>query len=163
MKRLEIKKAAHGAVALISPKFASNGASDNGLSVKDTGGRFACLGIRIARLRDDYADGSERLRSSANMPLLLLSKRCEGDSSRNYRRMTAAPFLDLVAAILLGGIRASHGLSAPALYRFCGLMPGGRLLRLPCPIARSVNPLGVALLLTGVGGFRQLAIGACHE
>ena len=162
MKRLEIKKAAHSAVASILCRVKSNGTAENGLGSKDTGERFARSEIRIARLRDDCADGSGRRPSWANMLLPLRSKRCELGGLQDYRRMTAAPAHDWDVAFSFGGVRI-HGLIAPALYRSCGLMPCGKPSGLPFPKLRSANPHGVALLLAERGGFRQFNLGACHE
>lgn len=162
MRRLEIEKAAQDEVASILWRVKSNGIKGNGLGSKDTGERFTRSEIRIARLRDARADGGERRPLSANMPVPLRSKRCERSGSREHRRITAAPALIRAVAFLFDGIR-THGLIAPALYRFCGLMPCGRLLRLPFPVLRSANPHGVALLIAEGGGFEQFNIGACHE
>ncbi len=170
MRRLEIKEAAHNAVALISPKFASNGVEGNGLGSKNKGGRFARPEHRIAGLRDVLtdgafcvADGSGWRRFSANISMPLRSKRCGGRSPQILRRMTAAPCLDLVEVFLFGGVR-THGLIAPALYRFCGLMPCGEPLRSPFPKLRYfLHPHGVALPVGRLGGFEQFNLGACHE
>lgn len=80
----------------------------------------------------------------------------------SYRRMTAAPSRVRDTAFSFGGF-LTHGLIAPALYRFCGLMPCGNSSELPCPVARSANPHGVAHPLAGVCGFRQFATGVHHE
>lgn len=79
----------------------------------------------------------------------------------SYRRMTAAP--SRVRDTAFSFVVRTHGLIAPALYRFCGLMPCGNPPGLPCPIARSANPHGVALPLAGESGFRKFAIGVHHE
>lgn len=163
MKRLEIKKAAQDEVASILWRVKSNGIKGNGLGSKDTGKRFARSEIRIARLRDDCADGSGRRPSWANMLLPLRSKRCElGGLLHCCRRMTAAPAFTGNVAFSLAGIR-THGLIVPALYRSCGLMPCGEPLRSPLPTTRSANPHGVAHLLAERGGFRQFVVGVSHE
>lgn len=154
------KKAAHGAVASGLWRETSNGALGNGLGSNITASRSLGASLSTGVL---VAHGSARPQLSANIAVPLRSKRCGGRSPRCNRRMTAAPFLDLVAAFLFDGIRI-HGRIAPALYRFCGLMPCGRLLRLPFPIARYfLHPHGVALPVGRKGGFRQFAIGASHE
>lgn len=154
MKRLEIKKAAHSAVASILCRVKSNGATENGLSSENILASFS---------QAERADGGERRPSWANMPVPLRSKRCRGGSLLSDRRMTAAPALTRDVAFLFGGIR-THGLIAPALYRFCGLMPCGKPLGLPSPVARLLpHPHGVALPVEGESGFRQFATGACHE
>lgn len=79
----------------------------------------------------------------------------------SYRRMTAAP--SRVRDTAFSFVVRTHGLIAPALYRFCGLMPCGNSSELPCPVARSANPHGVALPLAGESGFRQFATGIHHE
>lgn len=163
MKRLEIKKAAQDEVASILWRVKSNGIKGNGLGSKDTGERFTRSEIRIARLRDARADGGERRPSWANMPVPLRSKRCElGGLLQRSRRMTAAPALIRAVAFSFGGVRI-HGLIAPALYRFCGLMPCGEPLCSPLPTTRSANPHGVAHLLAEVRGFRQFVVGAGHD
>lgn len=163
MRRIEMEKAAQSAIASMVGGPESKSARNSGLGSKNTGKRFARFEIRIARLRDDCADGSERRLSWANMALPLRSKRCRGGSLLSDRRMTAAPALTRDVAFLFGGIR-THGLIAPALYRFCGLMPCGKPLGLPSPVARLLpHPHGVALPVEGESGFRQFATGACHE
>ena len=95
---------------------------------------------------------------SANMPASRRMTGREGDSSLSNRRMTAAP---LSEAFSIGVVRA-HGLIAPVRL-FHGSMPCGKPSGLPSPIARSVNPHGVALPVGRWGGFRKFAIGASHE
>lgn len=163
MRRLEIEKAACSAVASILWRVKSNGTAENGLGSNHTGGRFVQADLHLAASRYECADGSGRRPLSANMPVPLRSKRCELGGLQDYRRMTAAPAHDRDVAFSFGGVRI-HGLIAPALYRSCGLMPCGNPSGLPCPIARSANPHGVALLLAERGGFRQSeTIGASHE
>ena len=72
------------------------------------------------------------------------SVRREFDSSNCYRRMTAAPRFVRRGVFLLAV--CFHGLIAPFMGVPCG-KPSG----LPFPIARSVNPHGVARPMTGVG------------
>ena len=154
MKRLEIKKAAHSAVASILCRVKSNGATENGLSSENILASFS---------QAERADGSGWRPLSANMPVPLRSKRYElGGLLHCCRRMTAAPAHDRDVAFSFGGVR-THGLIAPALYRSCGLMPCGEPLRSPLPTTRSANPHGVAHLLAEVSGFRQFVVGACHE
>lgn len=163
MKRLEIKKAAHSAVASILCRVKSNGTAENGLGSNHTGGRFVQADLHLAASRYECADGSGRRPLSANMPVPLRSKRCElGGLLHCCRRMTAAPAHDRDVAFSFGGVR-THGLIAPALYRSCGLMPCGEPLCSPLPTTRSANPHGVAHLLAEVSGFRQFVVGACHE
>ena len=165
MLRLEIKKAAHGLSQSASGvgEQSSIQIQGNGLNANLMAKGLPVADRHVAGLHEARADGSGRRPSWANMPVPLRSKRCGGRSPRCNRRMTAAPFLDLVAAFLFDGIR-THGLIAPALYRFCGLMPCGRLLRLPFPIARYfLHPHGVAHPVGRMDGFRQFAIGASHE
>lgn len=162
MRRHRNEKAAHGALAWMVGGPESNGTAENGLGSNLTGGRFEQADLHPAASRYECADGSARRPLSANMPMPLRSKRCERSGSREHRRITAAPALIRAVAFLFDGIR-THGLIAPALYRFCGLMPCGRLLRLPFPVLRSANPHGVALLIAEGGGFEQFNIGACHE
>ena len=154
MKRLEIKKAAHSAVASILCRVKSNGATENGLSSENILASFS---------QAERADGGERRPSWANIPVPLRSKRCElGGLLIRQRRMTAAPAHDRAVAFSFGGVR-THGLIAPALYRSCGLMPCGKPSGLPLPLSRSANPHGVAHLLAEVSGFRQLDKGVSHE
>ena len=151
MKRLEIKKAAHSAVASILCRVKSNGATENGLSSENILASFS---------QAERADGGERRPSWANIPVPLRSKRCElGGLLIRQRRMTAAPAHDRAVAFSFGGVR-THGLIAPALYRSCGLMPCGKPSGLPLPLSRSANPHGVAHLLAEVSGFRQFVVGA---
>ena len=58
------------------------------------------------------------------------------------RRMTAAP--SRVREVAFSFVVRTHGLIAPALRQFCGLMPCGNPSGLPCPRERSANPHGVA-------------------
>lgn len=154
MKRLEIKKAAHSAVASILCRVKSNGATENGLSSENILASFS---------QAERADGGERRPSWANIPVPLRSKRCElGGLLIRQRRMTAAPAHDRAVAFSFGGVR-THGLIAPALYRSCGMMPCGKPSGLPLPLSRSANPHGVAHLLAEVSGFRQLDKGVSHE
>ena len=154
------KKAAHGAVASGLWRETSNGALGNGLGSNITASRSLGASLSTGVL---VAHGSARPQLSANIAVPLRSKRCELGGLQDYRRMTAAPAHDWDVAFSFGGVRI-HGLIAPALYRSCGLMPCGNPSGLPCPIARSANPHGVALLLAERGGFRQSeTIGACHE
>lgn len=162
MRKRKNEKAAQGAVVSKLWRGTNNGTAENGLGSNLTGGRFVQADLHLAASRYECADGSGRRPLSANMPVPLRSKRCERSGSREHRRITAAPALIRAVAFLFDGIR-THGLIAPALYRFCGLMPCGRLLRLPFPVLRSANPHGVALLIAEGGGFEQFNIGACHE
>lgn len=163
MLRLEIEKAACSAVASKVGGPESKRAVGCGLGSNLMAKGMPVADRRVAGLHEARADGSGRRPLSANMPVPLRSKRCElGGLLHCYRRMTAAPALTRAVAFSFGGVR-SHGLIAPALYRFCGLMPCGNPSGLPSPVARSANPHGVALLLAERGGFRQLATGACHE
>lgn len=81
-----------------------------------------------------------------------------GGLLHSYRRITAAPSRVRDVAFSFGGF-PTHGLIAPALCQFCGLMPCGNPSGLPFPIARSANPHGVAHPLGGGSDFRQFAIG----
>ncbi len=162
MRKRKNEKAAQGAVVSKLWRGTNNGTAENGLGSNLTGGRFVQADLHLTASRYECADGSGRRPLSANMPVPLRSKRCERSGSREHRRITAAPALIRAVAFLFDGIR-THGLIAPALYRFCGLMPCGRLLRLPFPVLRSANPHGVALLIAEGGGFEQFNIGACHE
>lgn len=165
MRRLEIEKAAHGLSQSASGvgEQSSIQIQGNGLNANLMAKGLPVADRRVAGLHEARADGSGRRPLSANMPVPLRSKRCElGGLLHCYRRMTAAPALTRAVAFSFGGVR-SHGLIAPALYRFCGLMPCGNPSGLPSPVARSANPHGVALLLAERGGFRQLATGVSHE
>lgn len=165
MLRLEIEKAAHGLSQSASGvgEQSSIQIQGNGLGSNHTGGRFEQADLHPAASRYECADGSARRPLSANMPVPLRSKRCElGGLLHSLRRMTAAPALIRAVAFSFGGVCA-HGLFAPALYRFCGLMPCGEPLRSPFPKTRSANPHGVALLLAERGDFRKSVLGACHE
>lgn len=84
-----------------------------------------------------------------------------GGLLHSYRRMTAAP--SRVRDVAFSFVVRTHGLIAPALRQFCGLMPCGNPSGLPCPVARSANPHGVALPLGGGSDFRQFATGIHHE
>lgn len=162
-RKRENKKAALSAVVSKLWRGTNNSASTGSLQFKDTSKLLALAEAIRPYSRYPRADGGERRPLSANMPVPLRSKRCElGGLLHCYRRMTAAPALTRDVAFSFGGVR-SHGLIAPALYRFCGLMPCGNPSGLPSPVARSANPHGVALLLAERGGFRQLATGVSHE
>ena len=151
------KKAAHGAVASGLWRETSNGALGNGLGSNITASRSLGASLSTGVL---VAHGSARPQLSANIAVPLRSKRCGGRSAQIHRRMTAAP---LNVAFSLGGVR-THGLIAPALYRFCGLMPCGEPLRSPFPVLRYfLHPHGVALPVGRLGGFQQFNTGACHE
>lgn len=163
MRRLEIEKAACSAVASKVGGPESKRAVGCGLGSNLMAKGLPVADRHVAGLHEARADGSGRRPLSANMPVPLRSKRCELGGLQDYRRMTAAPAHDWDVAFSFGGVRI-HGLIAPALYRSCGLMPCGNPSGLPCPIARSANPHGVALLLAERGGFRQSeTIGASHE
>ena len=164
MLRLEIEKAAHGLSQSASGvgEQSSIQIQGNGLNANLMAKGLPVADRRVAGLHEARADGGGRRLLSANMPVPLRSKRCERSGSREHRRITAAPALIRAVAFLFDGIR-THGLIAPALYRFCGLMPCGRLLRLPFPVLRSANPHGVALLIAEGGGFEQFNIGVSHE
>ena len=163
MRRNEIEKAAHGALAWMVGGPESNGTAGNGLSSNLMAKGLPVAERRVAGLHEARADGSGRRSLSANMPVPLRSKRCElGGLLQCSRRMTAAPAGYRDVAFSFGGVR-THGLIAPALYRSCGLMPCGEPLRSPLPTTRSANPHGVAHLLAEVSGFRQFVVGACHE
>ena len=165
MRRIEIEKAAHGLSQSASGvgEQSSIQIQGNGLNANLMAKGLPVADRRVAGLHEARADGSGRRPLSANMPVPLRSKRCElGGLLHCYRRMTAAPALTRDVAFSFGGVRI-HGLIAPALYRFCGLMPCGNPSGLPSPVARSANPHGVALLLAERGGFRQLATGVSHE
>ena len=162
MRRIEIEKAAHGLSQSASGvgEQSSIQIQGNGLNANLMAKGLPVADRRVAGLHEARADGSGRRPLSANMPVPLRSKRCRCGSLLCNRRMTAAP---LNVAFSFGGVR-THGLIAPALYRFCGLMPCGEPLRSPFPIARLLpHPHGVALPVEGESGFRQFAIGACHE
>lgn len=162
MRRIEIEKAAHGL-----SQSASGVGEQSSIQIQENGlhDHLMAKGLpladrTVASLREARADGSERRPSWANMALPLRSKRCGGRSPQIHRRMTAAP---LNVAFSLGGVR-THGLIAPALYRFCGLMPCGEPLRSPFPVLRYfLHPHGVALPVGRLGGFQQFNTGACHE
>lgn len=162
MRKRKNEKAAQGAVVSKLWRGTNNGTAENGLGSNLTGGRFVQADLHLAASRYECADGSARRPLSANMPVPLRSKRCELGGSRRQRRMTAAPALIRDVAFSFGGIR-THGLIAPALYRFCGLMPCGKPSGLPLPLSRSANPHGVAHLLAEVCGFRQSDKGAGHD
>lgn len=163
MKRFEPKKAAQSAVVSKLWREKNNSTGRGGLGFNHRRALFPKTSSLIAASCYECADGSGWRFLSANMPVPLRSKRCElGGLLHCNRRMTAAPALIRAVAFLFGGIR-THGLIAPALYRFCGLMPCGKPLGLPSPVARSANPHGVAHLLAEVCGFRQFATGAGHD
>ena len=162
MLRLEIEKAACSAVASKVGGPESKRAVGSGLGSNLMAKGLPVADRRVAGLHEARADGSGRRPLSANMPVPLRSKRCELGGSRRQRRMTAAPALIRDVAFSFGGIR-THGLIAPALYRFCGLMPCGKPSGLPLPLSRSANPHGVAHLLAEVCGFRQSDKGAGHD
>lgn len=171
MRRHETKKAALDEVALNLWREASNGILDGGLRLDLMAGRALRPVGRIAGSRVSFrpdgrgaaAPSGERRAPWANMLVPLRSKGCElGGSLHSLRRMTAAPALLRAVAFSFGGVR-THGLIAPALYRFRGLMPCGKPSGLPFPKTRSANPHGVALLLAEESGFRQSVLGACHE
>lgn len=77
------------------------------------------------------------------------------------RRMTAAP--SRVWDTAFSFVVRTHGRIAPALHRFCGLMPCGNPSGLPCPRERSANPHGVALPLGGGERLSETPLGAHHE
>lgn len=163
MRKRKSEKAACSAVASKVGGPESKRAVGSGLGSNLTGGRFVQADLHLAASCYECADGSGRRPLSANMPVPLRSKRCElGGLLHSLRRMTAAPALIRAVAFSFGGVCA-HGLFAPALYRFCGLMPCGEPLRSPFPKTRSANPHGVALLLAERGDFRKSVLGACHE
>ena len=163
MKRFEPKKAAQSAVVSKLWREKNNSTGRGGLGFNHRRALFPKTSSLIAASCYECADGSGRRPLSANMPVPLRSKRCElGGLLHCNRRMTAAPALIRDVAFSFGGVR-SHGLIAPALYRFCGLMPCGKPSGLPSPVARSANPHGVAHLLAERGGFRQSATGVSHE
>lgn len=163
MRKRKSEKAACSAVASKVGGPESKRAVGSGLGSNLTGGRFVQADLHLAASCYECADGSGRRPLSANMPVPLRSKRCElGGLLHSLRRMTAAPALIRAVAFSFGGVCA-HGLFAPALYRFCGLMPCGEPLRSPFPKTRSANPHGVALLLAERGDFRKSVLGACHD
>ena len=163
MKRFEPKKAAQSAVVSKLWREKNNSTGRGGLGFNHRRALFPKTSSLIAASCYECADGSGRRPLSANMPVPLRSKRCElGGLLHSLRRMTAAPALIRAVAFSFGGVCA-HGLFAPALYRFCGLMPCGEPLRSPFPKTRSANPHGVALLLAERGDFRKSVLGACHE
>ena len=163
MRKRKSEKAACSAVASKVGGPESKRAVGSGLGSNLTGGRFVQADLHLAASCYECADGSGRRPLSANMPVPLRSKRCElGGLLHCNRRMTAAPALIRDVAFSFGGVR-SHGLIAPALYRFCGLMPCGKPSGLPLPLSRSANPHGVAHLLAEVCGFRQSDKGAGHD
>lgn len=106
-----------------------------------------------------------RPRAAVDGAIMLATRRPTGRERsgllHSYRRMTAAP--SRVRDTAFSFVVRTHGLIAPALRQFCGLMPCGNPPGLPFPIARSANPHGVAHPLAGVCGFRQFAIGVHHE
>lgn len=163
MRKRKSEKAACSAVASKVGGPESKRAVGSGLGSNLTGGRFVQADLHLAASCYECADGSGRRPLSANMPVPLRSKRCElGGLLHSLRRMTAAPALIRAVAFSFGGVCA-HGLFAPALYRFCGLMPCGEPLRSPFPKTRSANPHGVALLLAERGDFRKSVLGAGHD
>lgn len=141
------KKAACGAVVSKLWRATNNSINRDGLRLnlmaaclpvtEDAGALHTCR----------PANGGARREQSANIFAPLRSKRCElGGLLQISRRMTAAPALSRDVAFSFGGVR-THGLIAPALYRFRGLMPCGKPSGLPFPRERSANPHGVAHLL----------------
>ncbi len=165
MLRLEIEKAAHGLSQSASGvgEQSSIQIQGNGLNANLMAKGLPVADRRVAGLHEARADGSGRRPLSVNMPVPLRSKRCRCGSLLSDRRMTAAPALIRAVAFSFGGV-CTHGLIAPALYRFCGLMPCGKPSGLPFPIARLLpHPHGVALPVEGESGIRQFAIGACHD
>lgn len=85
-----------------------------------------------------------------------------GGLLQSTRRMTAAPSRVRDVAFSCGGF-PTHGLIAPALPQFCGLMPCGNPSGLPFPSTRSANPHGVAHLHGGGERLSQRELGAHHE
>lgn len=81
---------------------------------------------------------------------------------QSTRRMTAAPSRVRDVAFSFGGF-PTHGLIAPALRQFCGLMPCGNPSGLPFPSTRSANPHGVAHPHSGGERLSQRELGAHHE
>ena len=106
-----------------------------------------------------------RPRAAVDGAIMLATRRPTGrDFSRSpqfSRRMTAAP--SRVRDTAFSFVVRTHGLIAPALRQFCGLMPCGNPSGLPCPRERSANPHGVAHPLAGVGGSFEVSLGVHHE
>lgn len=162
-RKRENKKAALSAVVSKLWRGTNNSASTGSLQFKDTSKLLALAEAIRPYSRYPRADGSEWRRFSANISMPLRSKRCELGGLRKHRRITAAPALVRAVAFSFGGVR-THGLIAPALYRFRGLMPCGEPLCSPLPVLRSANPHGVALPLGGGGRLQTVSnTGACHE
>lgn len=156
----ENKKAALSAVVSKLWRGTNKSASTGSLQSKDTSKLLALAEAIRPYSRYPRADGGEWRRFSANISMPLRSKRCGGRSPQILRRMTAAPFLDLVAAILFGGVR-THGLIASTV--FYG-RPCGEPLCSPFPKLRYfLHPHGVALPVGRLGGFEHFNLGACHE
>lgn len=105
-----------------------------------------------------------RPRAAVDGAIMLATRRPTGrerSGLHSQRRMTAAP--SRVRDTAFSFVVRTHGLIAPALYRFCGLMPCGNPSGLPFPLTRSANPHGVAHPLAGVCGFIQQVKGLHHE
>lgn len=120
-RKRENKKAALSAVVSKLWRGTNNSASTGSLQFKDTSKLLALAEAIRPYSRYPRADGGEWRRFSANISMPLRSKRCElGGLLQSSRRMTAAPVLVRAVAFSFGGVR-THGLIAPALYRFCGL------------------------------------------
>ncbi len=158
MRRIEKEKADHSGIASGLWRETSNLTEGNGLSSNLMAKGLPVAERRVAGLHNACADGGERRPSWANMPVPLRSKRCGGGSPQQSSwRMTAAP---LNVAFSFGGIR-THGLIAPALYRFCGLMPCGEPLRSPSPTTRFFQTRTASpSLWKRESGFRQSVVGA---
>ena len=121
MKRFEPKKAAQSAVVSKLWREKNNSTGRGGLGFNHRRALFPKTSSLIAASCYECADGSGWRFLSANMPVPLRSKRCElGGLLQCSRRMTAAPACYRDVAFSFGGVR-THGLIAPALYRFCGL------------------------------------------
>ena len=106
-----------------------------------------------------------RPRAAVDGAIMLATRRPTGRerSGLRYisRRMTAAP--SRVRDTAFSFVVRTHGRIAPALHRFCGLMPCGNPSGLPCPRERSANPHGVAHPHSGGERRSETPLGAHHE
>ena len=127
-------------------------------------GRGGCVVNWVTGERAFWFDDYGRPRAAVDGAIMLATRRPTGrerSGLHSQRRMTAAP--SHVRDTAISFVVRTHGLIAPALYRFCGLMPCGNPSGLPFPLTRSANPHGVAHPHSGGERLSETPLGAHHE